>query len=98
MSDKCGTVTLRVAYTAGSPAPASLPTGGVASSGGAGSETFARGQTIVSYTATDSAKIGRASCRVRVKITDDDTATVSSCPSNIAQGTDSSSCDALVNW
>ena len=69
-NDNCPGVTLSVAYTAGTPVPASLPTGGTVTSGGAASETFAKGQTIVTYTATDGAGLQNSvSCSFTVTIT-----------------------------
>lgn len=59
-------------------------------------DNFLVGTTIVTYTATDPAGL-TATCSFDVTVNDTEDPTIT-CPMDIAQGTDDTSCDAVVTW
>ncbi len=61
--------TLSVAFSNGIPAPASLPAGGMVTPGGSTGYTFAKGETVVTYTAMDS-EGNQGTCSYTVTVTD----------------------------
>jgi hypothetical protein len=71
----CST-TLTVSYTAGVPAPSSLPTGGTVTPGGAASATYYKGVTNVNYHVVD-ANGNTADCSFTVTVNDDENPTAS---------------------
>ncbi|MCB9333928.1 MAG: HYR domain-containing protein [Lewinellaceae bacterium] len=74
----CPGGSLVIGFAAGTPEPASLPTGGTVSPGGADAFTFNNGQTLVTYTLTDG-QGNMTSCTFTVEVTDNDKPTVN-CP------------------
>ena len=75
VSDNCGSVSYGISYAAGAAAPAFLPTAGTLSAnGGAYTEVFGVGTTVVTLTATDAANNSNT-CTFEVTVSDDDAPT-----------------------
>ncbi len=88
-TDNCPGSTVAVSFSAGTPAPASLP--------GMAPYFFALGETIVTYTATD-ANSNSSSCSFTVTVTDDENPIIVNCPADITINNDPGDCDNTVSW
>lgn len=66
-------------------------------SGNGSGGTFGVGTSTEVYTVTD-ASGNTASCSFTITVTDSESPTITSCPSNITKSTTAGSCDALVSW
>ena len=88
--------TLAVTYSAGTPAPLSLPVGGPVTPGTTDNVMFYKGQTIISYTATDLAG-NISTCSTSVTVTDNENPSIN-CPASITQSNDPGVCGATVNY
>jgi hypothetical protein len=78
----CTPLTMSVAFSNGSPAPVSLPSGGAVTAGGTDAYTFALGQTVVTYTVTDD--FGNTDdCNFTVTVTDDENPEITACPGTV---------------
>ena len=71
---------------------------GTLTAGLASGSTFPLGTTTVTYTYTDAANNGTATCSFNVTVSDDEPPTVASCPSNISTGVDAGTCEAIVTY
>jgi hypothetical protein len=80
----CLPVGLIIGFSNGTPVPGSLPAGGTVTGGGINSYSFAKGQTVVTYTATDNAG-NVTSCAVTVTVTDNEAPTIT-CPAPVTVG------------
>ena len=89
------TTTLTIAFSNGSPIPASLPTGGTVTNA-SDPYTFAKGVTVVTYKITDG-NGNMVTCSFTVTV-NDVTAPVITCPSNIVQSNDAGLCSAVVTF
>jgi hypothetical protein len=85
--------TLTVSYSAGTPAPGSLPTGGTVTPGSAAA-IFSRGVTQVTYQAKDQNN-NMASTSFTVTVNDDE-APVITCAANVSVNNNSNACEAVV--
>jgi len=99
-SDDCGVTSYAVAYTAGIPAPANLPTGGMLPPAGGPSGTimFEVGTTIITYTADDAAGNGPVTTSFMVTVVDDVAPNITGCLSNLTFNSDPSDCDNTVSF
>ncbi|NDP26352.1 MAG: HYR domain-containing protein, partial [Flavobacterium sp.] len=89
----CST-TLTVAYTAGSPVPATIPTGGTVTAGNPDSVAFFTGATIVTYTATDT-NGNIANTSFTVTVTDNELPSIT-CAADVIVNNTAGQCDATV--
>ncbi len=98
INDNCPNPTLSVAYSMGFPAPLSVPSGGTVNAGSSVSEIFQKGQTVVSYTATDEGGNSVSNCSFTVTVSDDDNPSFSNCPSNITESVAAGVCNKSISW
>ncbi|MBK9338510.1 MAG: HYR domain-containing protein [Lewinellaceae bacterium] len=80
INTSCAT-NLTIAFANGVPVPATLPVGGNVTPGGSDSYTFAKGQTVVTYSATDAAN-NNTMCMFTVTVLDDEAPSIT-CPGPI---------------
>jgi hypothetical protein len=89
----CSTI-LNVDYAAGSPAPATIPTGGTVTAGNPASVAFSTGATIVTYTATD-ANGNVATTNFTVTVTDNELPAIT-CAADVIVNNTPGQCDTTV--